>query len=70
MFIKEWKRLMAKVILLFDAYRSLRFLENDWSYEQEALFQKISRGEYVSMNEVTEFFPPYKLFYSGSIKTS
>ena len=54
--------------ITFDAYRSLRFLENDWSYEQEALFQKISRGEYVGINEVTEFFPPYKLFYSGSIK--
>ena len=28
--------------ITFDAYRTLKYLENDWSDEQEKLFQKIS----------------------------
>lgn len=54
--------------ITFDAYRALKFLENDWSYEQEELFNKIARGEKVNTRDVVELFPPYKLFYSGSIK--
>ena len=54
--------------ITFDTYRALKYLENDWSYQQEALFKKIAKGEKVDAKTVTELMPPYKLFYSGNIK--
>jgi hypothetical protein len=53
--------------LTFDAYRSLRYLENDWSDKQEALFQKIIQGKDVDMSDITEFFPVYKLQNFGHL---
>jgi hypothetical protein len=53
--------------ITFDAYRSLRYLENNWSDKQEALFQKIAQGKEVDMSDITEFFPVYKLQNFGHL---
>jgi len=53
--------------LTFDAYRNLRLLENNWSEKQEALFQKIVQGKDVSMSDITEFFPVFKLQNFGHL---
>ena len=54
-------------IITFDAYRNLRLLENNWSDKQEALFQKIAQGNEVSMSDITEFFPVYKIQNFGHL---
>jgi hypothetical protein len=51
----------------FDAYRTLKYLENDWSNEQEILFQRIVRGEEVNASDVRELFPVYKVQHFGHI---
>ena len=53
--------------ITFDAYRTLKFINDDWSIPQEELYQQIVRGEKVDPLKVKEFFPIYKLHYYGSI---
>ena len=65
---KDMEEADGQGYITFDTYRALKNLENDWSYEQEQLFQKLTKGLSITSQEITEFFPPYKLFYSGSIK--
>jgi len=55
--------------ITFEAYRKLKNLEGSWLPEQEELFKKISMGEEVSPADVVQFFPPYKLQYTGAIKS-
>jgi hypothetical protein len=51
----------------FDAYRTLKYLENAWSNEQEILFQRIKNGEEVKASDVTELFPVYKVQNFGNL---
>ena len=51
----------------FDAYRTLKYLENSWSNEQEILFQRIKAGEEVKASDVTELFPVYKVQNFGHL---
>ena len=37
--------------MTFDTYRTLKFLENDWSNSQEDLYQKIIKGENIDPSE-------------------
>jgi hypothetical protein len=53
--------------ITFDAYRTLRHLENAWSNDQEILFQRIARGESVSTDEIKELFPVYKVQHFGNL---
>ena len=53
--------------ITFDAYRTLKYLENDWSDEQEALFQKVSTGAEINLHDVINFFPAYKLQNYGAL---
>ena len=53
--------------ITFDAYRTLKYLENDWSVEQEALFQKVSTGAEINLHDVINFFPAYKLQNYGAL---
>ncbi len=46
--------------ITFDAYRTLKRLQNKWGDEQENLFQKIINGEPIT-EPIDEFFPAYKL---------
>ena len=64
---KEMTESDGAAFLTFDAYRTLRFMNNKWSTAQEELYQKIIAGEEVDANKVKEFFPIYKLQYYGSI---
>ena len=53
--------------ITFDAYRVLKNLENAWSYEQDQLFQKITKGEFVSPKDIIEMFPVYKVQNFGHL---
>jgi hypothetical protein len=53
--------------ITIDAYRSLKILENNWSDAQEALFQKIIAGQKINFNDITEFFPVYKVQNFGHL---
>ena len=53
--------------ITFDAYRTLRHLENAWSNEQEILFQRIAKGDNVTTDEVKELFPVYKVQNFGNL---
>jgi predicted kinase len=54
----------------FETYRMLKRLEGNWSDAQEMLYRKVSLGENVSLENVIEYFPPYKLQYYGNIQTT
>jgi len=53
--------------ITFDAYRTLRKLEQNWSPQQEALFQNIINGKKVKTSDVVEYFPVYKLQNFGPL---
>lgn len=54
----------------FDTYRILSKLESRWSSEQEALYlQLLNNPETISINEITQYFPPKKLQYFGPLAT-
>ena len=52
-----------------EAYRLLKEAESNWSDNQERLYRKISKGEELTVEEVVEFFPSYKLQYFGNIES-
>ena len=64
---KEMTESDGAAFMTFDAYRTLRFMNDKWSTAQEALYQQIINGEEVDPKKVKEFFPIYKLQYYGSI---
>ena len=51
--------------ITFDAYRNLKKLQKKWSDDQENLYRKINKGEFVPYSEIREVFPPYKLQHFG-----
>ena len=53
----------------FEAYRMLKNLEGNWTYQQEDLYKKIVKGDIITGSDIQQFFPPYKLQYYGNIKT-
>ena len=57
----------AQGYLTFDAYRTLRYLENNWSDKQEALFQDVINGKEIPTSVITEFFPAYKIQNFGHL---
>ena len=54
-------------VVTFDAYRTLRFMNNKWSTALEELYQKIVAGEEVDGKKIKEFFSVYKLHYYGAL---
>ena len=56
--------------ITFEAYRMLKYLEGNWSDPQEKLYQEIVEGKEISVADVIEYFPPYKLQYFGNIQTT
>ena len=65
---KEIKEGDGQGYITFDAYRALKKLQNKWSTKQEALYQKIVRGEDIPLGDVSEFFPVYKLQNFGFVE--
>ena len=47
--------------ITIDAYRTLKKLQNKWSPDQERLYQKVIKGEEISIEDLQEGFPVYKL---------
>ena len=54
----------------FDSYRLLKIAEGDWSDSQEELYKKIVNKEEISEADTLEFFPPYKVQYSGPLQSN
>ena len=53
--------------ITFDAYRLLKNAEGNWTDEQEALFRKIVAGRVITIDEITEIFPVYKVQNFGHL---
>ncbi|MFZ9377160.1 MAG: hypothetical protein ACO25K_08555, partial [Candidatus Fonsibacter ubiquis] len=56
--------------ITFEAYRIFKYLEGNWSDEQEDLYKRVSRGENITLEESIQFFPPYKMQYFGNIEST
>jgi predicted kinase len=54
----------------FESYRILKNLEGNWLPEQEELYKKLANGEEVSVEDIVQYFPPYKLQYCGAMETT
>jgi len=56
--------------ITFEAYRTFKKLEGQWSTPQENLYKKIveSDGKDISLSDIEQFFPPLKYQYFGNIK--
>lgn len=54
--------------MTIDAYRTLHKIGRGWTLAQENLYQKIIRKEPVSISDVKDYFPVYKLHYFGAIE--
>ena len=54
----------------FEAYKMLKNLEGNWSQKQDDLYKRIVNEDVISASEIKEYFPPYKLQYSGNIKVN
>ncbi len=65
---KEIKEGDGQGYITFDAYRMLKTLQDKWSDQQEALYQKIVNGQTVSASEIVEMFPVYKLQNFGFLQ--
>ena len=64
---KEMTESDGAAVITFDAYRTLRFMNNKWSTAQEALYQQIINGEEIDSTKIKEFFPVYKLQHYGPL---
>jgi predicted kinase len=53
--------------ITFDAYRTLRVLENKWTKDHENLYQKIIARESINTKDIVKFFPVYKLQHFGPV---
>lgn len=54
--------------ITFESYRMFKKLENNWTDDQERLYRKIALGEKLDVEDVIEYFPPYKVQYFGNIQ--
>jgi len=53
----------------FDAYRLLAESSQEWSKEQEAMYQKMLKGEYINPLELKGSFPIRKYQYQGAVSS-
>ena len=70
--LKDYKKMQiadGQGYITFESYRLLKTLEGNWLPAQEALYRKIANREIVTADEISNFFPPYKVQYFGNIKT-
>ena len=71
--LKEYKGMKVadgQGYVTMEAYRNLKWLEGNWSDEQERLYKKVSTGKNISIEDAIQFFPPYKLQYFGNIEST
>ena len=54
----------------FETYKILKEAEGNWLPEQDILYKKLAAGDDISVEDVIQFFPPYKLQYAGSIEST
>jgi hypothetical protein len=67
---REIKEADGQGYITFDAYRTLKKLQKKWSQDQENLYQKIVNKENVSVTDIIEMFPVYKLQNFGFAEAS
>jgi hypothetical protein len=71
--IEEYEKMTegdGQGLITFDGYRTLKKLSNQWTQQQEDLFQAIIKGEEIRPEDIKEFFPVYKLQYFGAIAST
>lgn len=56
--------------ITLESYRMLKKLEGNWLHIQEDLYKRVVNNDILTVDEINNFFPPYKLQYFGNIKTS
>ena len=64
---KEMEEADGAAWITFDAYRMLAESNNDWLPQQEAIYQKILKGEKLNQLTVTAAFPVKKYQYYGPV---
>jgi exodeoxyribonuclease-5 len=66
---KEIEEADGHAVITLDAYRMMKKLggPNEWTAEQESLYQDIINGESIDPKKAARFFPVYKLQYHGPI---
>jgi hypothetical protein len=64
---KEMTEADGAGLITFDAYRTLKKLENAWSNKQEELYKKIINKVPVKASDIVNFFPVYKLQHFGPL---
>ena len=67
---KQMKIADGQGMVSFETYRILKKLEGNWSDYQELLYRDVSMGKSIGVNDIIEFFPPYKLQYFGNIDST
>jgi hypothetical protein len=55
--------------ITFESYRMFKYLEGNWTDEQEDLYRKVSNGLKIDAEDIVNYFPPYKVQYFGNIQT-
>ena len=60
----------ASGFVSFDAYKLLNESINEWSNAQEALYQKMLKGEKLTLADMTTTFPIRKFQYYGNVKNA
>ena len=69
---KKYKKIEeadGHAVITLDAYRMMKKLggPNEWTAEQESLYQDIINGKSIDPKKAARFFPVYKLQYHGPI---
>jgi len=70
--LKEYARMKeadGQGYITFEAYRTFKYLEGNWTDEQEDLYRKVVNGVKLNVEDVVQYFPPYKVQYFGNIQT-
>jgi hypothetical protein len=66
---KGMKHADGQGYISFESYRLFKKLEGKWSDAQEVLYRKVVNGDKINVEEIVEYFPPYKLQHFGHIET-
>jgi len=66
---KNMKHADGQGYISFESYRLFKKLEGKWSDAQEVLYRKVVNGDKINVEEIVEYFPPYKVQHFGHIKT-
>lgn len=56
--------------ITFESYRMFKYLEGNWTDDQEDLYRKVVNGDNIAVEDIVNYFPPYKVQYFGNIQVA